>query len=175
MAPAEVERRLAASWPLPASWLRRLVSDHWSPGPTEERLAGEMTAADAPDLDKAIAAYEWSLRPAPDDVLQARLLALKADTRRQAQSDEDLEFQIRRYAKHCQAFPADIAVQVLETQAGYDPWWPAWADLAQRMGERSRRREKALEALRWLRRKLNAETQSLEGSAGPQEARTDGA
>lgn len=113
-------------------------------------IASSTDAETLPALRKALDAYCRASLPAPESALRAELGALKMQVRRPREGAEDLEMQARVYARQLSGYPADIALYVLRTQADMDPWWPAWADLSERLAMLSRPRAAQRRALEWL-------------------------
>lgn len=73
---------------------------------------------------------------------------LKLLTTRRNESEDDVVAQVGLYARKLEAFPADVAREVLKTQASISQWWPSWHELQVRLERGSRRREMLMTALR---------------------------
>lgn len=75
------------------------------------------------------------------------LTELKALTRPSQGTTADLEAQMVAYLKRLMDYPADVTRYVLTTQPDFSPWWPAWAELKDRLEMFTVRRRMMLEAL----------------------------
>jgi hypothetical protein len=106
-------------------------------------------------LAKALNAYERANLPAPEAHVYPELAALKAKTKAAQTGDEDLEFQMRIYARELQAYPGDVVMHVLRTQAGHGTFWPSWAELKERLDLYASKRRRRLAQLRELDRRTN--------------------
>jgi len=73
------------------------------------------------------------------------LSELKALTRPAQGDTTDLAVTLRAYAKRLSEYPADVVRHVLNTHDS--PWWPAWAELSERLEIHSYRRKLMLQAL----------------------------
>lgn len=75
------------------------------------------------------------------------LTDLKSLTRPSPGSTDDLEAQLTVYLKRCMDYPPDVVRHVLKTQPDMSTWWPAWAELKDRLELHSYRRRMMLAAL----------------------------
>jgi len=103
-------------------------------------------------LGKALHSYERACLPAPEKALYQSLTLLKVKTKSAQASTDDIKFQMQIYARELQRYPADVALHVLKTQADWETFWPAWAELRERLEHYASRRQERLEALRKLAR-----------------------
>lgn len=99
-------------------------------------------------LGQARAILEQSLRPAPRELITAALAKLRVKTVRRADqsSDAAIEAEITVWAEELAEHPADVVISVLadwpdDKANGARKWWPAWAELKERIerAERGRR------------------------------------
>jgi len=94
------------------------------------RIQGSPTSA---QRHRALAQVEEYLAPAHPDEVEALLGALKLTTKAKDMHDDDVMAQIGIYADKLCTFPAAAVRHVLETQADHSMWWPAWAELRERL------------------------------------------
>lgn len=106
--------------------------------------------ADSDAARMALTAYERACLPAPEQRLYAELASLRVLTKAGQASDEDIRLQIQVYARRLAEYPGDVALHVLRTQPDMEKWWPAWAELKDRLDLHSRKRLEKREMLREL-------------------------
>lgn len=58
-----------------------------------------------------------------------------------------MQGQFEAYARRVAEYPADVVREVLESQSGRGIFWPAWAELKERLDTKSSYRRKLLHAL----------------------------
>lgn len=113
---------------------------------TEERF--EVTAgADEADLNEAFCILEQACKPMDRREIIKSLAVLKALTAKRNEADDDQELQLGAYARQLEDYPADVVRHVLETQPRMSKWWPAWAELHERLELFSARRKRMLDAV----------------------------
>lgn len=88
-----------------------------------------------------------SLTPMDGAKCLEMLTELKRLTRPSPGSTTDLEEQMVAYLKRLLEYPADVVDYVLRTQATSSPWWPAWAELQERLEILTYRRRHMLKAV----------------------------
>ena len=66
--------------------------------------------------------------------------------------EADLKLVLSAYASKLMNWPADVVREVLETQPSRSKWWPAWADLVERLNELAAPRKALMAALQPHRR-----------------------
>jgi hypothetical protein len=89
---------------------------------------------DPSKIDEAKAAIEFSLRPAPEDVLAQALYRLRVVTRgRDRGGDDDREAEAMIWIDQLRQFPADIVLETLRAwpERSDGMWWPTWHDVHQ--------------------------------------------
>ena len=99
------------------------------------------------DLKGARDILRRACQPMPRSDMLKSLAVLRAMTAKRPETDDDQELQFNAYARALAEYPADVTRYVLETQPGLSKWWPAWAELAERLDRLSNRRKRMLDAL----------------------------
>lgn len=151
MPTAEVEHLLEASLPPQAiCWLKLRAASQEVGGmsPTLDRARPDAVAP--VELERAILLHERAMLPAPESAIVKALTVLASMTKARAEDGADLRLRLRAYVRQLQAYPADIAMHVIETQSSHGPWWPSWSELAERLDWRRRKRQLRLDGLRIL-------------------------
>lgn len=119
----------------------------------DEVIVGYDTVAPCEDREAVISSLSRAegvcVRMSGADVLQ-RLAALKALTVPRNATADDVAFQAKLYARLLSDYPADVVRYVLETQPGVSKWWPAWAELKERLDLYAGHRTLLRDALRRL-------------------------
>ncbi|MEQ8654399.1 MAG: hypothetical protein RIC87_18170 [Kiloniellales bacterium] len=144
--PKETDARLAAALPAP---IKACLQKTHHPGyefkgfeierlPSAQHLAA---------IREAIERHRFAMRPAPHDQLLPGLARLRVMTKARIDDDEEGTLRAAAYIEELQRWPADVALHVLVTQPRLDKWWPAWAELEERLELYARMRVKRLEAL----------------------------
>lgn len=100
------------------------------------------------DLSEARDLLLRSLKPATNDECQMALAELKALTRTKKEDVDDIRVVLKAYARKLQDYPRDVTLHVLSTQSNISAWWPAWADLRERLEIYTSKRRRILAALR---------------------------
>lgn len=90
--------------------------------------------------------YRLAVLPAPADVLAKEIGAMCALTIRREPQDDTAVY-ILALVPRLQAFPGDVAIDVLRSQPDHSKWRPAWEELLLRLEFKSRRRMAALAML----------------------------
>lgn len=122
--------------------------------PTADKALALMTSEAADAVARGIRMHERALLPAPESALLKALGVLATLTKARAEDGADLKLRLKAYAAKLSAYPADIAMHVLSTQAGQGPFFPAWSELEERLSWRARARRQRLEGLRELQLSL---------------------
>jgi hypothetical protein len=94
--------------------------------------AASWTCATADQQREALAAVEFSLRPADEDALGAALYTLRIMTRGRAMMPEaDREAEAMIWLEHLRRFPADIVLTTLRNwpTRPNGQWWPVWHEV----------------------------------------------
>lgn len=96
---------------------------------------------------RAIATVRHSLTPMTQSECLGLLGELKLLTKCRPEHTYDLEAQIAIYERRLQEYPADVVRKVLTTQPNMGIFWPAWAELKERLDVHSARRRVLLSTL----------------------------
>ncbi len=104
-------------------------------------------AIEAPrgDLAASLALVDGALRPAPKTVIQSELARLRVMTKSRNENQADLTMTAAAYADALAEYPADVVADALRNWAACEKWWPAWAELKDRL-DRGVRKRRALRA-----------------------------
>ena len=87
------------------------------------------------------------MRTASLNEIVALLTRLKLETKSRAEDGGDMQGQLESYARRIAEYPEDVVRHVLETQSAIEKFWPAWAELKERLDLKSGYRRKLLHAL----------------------------
>jgi len=98
-----------------------------------------------PDWAGALALVESACAPAPDGKLAQAIAVLGELTRGNTQ---EADLQVRAYVAKLREYPADVAMDALNTWPERSKWFPAWLELKERMTFVAERRANMLAALR---------------------------
>jgi hypothetical protein len=98
-------------------------------------------------VSQAKQVLERSLTPMDGEKCLDLLTEMKRLTRPSPGSTVDLEEQLVAYLKRLMEYPADVVFYVLTTQPETSPWWPAWAELKERLEVLTHRRRLMLAGL----------------------------
>lgn len=117
-------------------------------GPTTTWLSCALTST-VPQLDLAQARsrIDASLAPLPESELLELLAELRALTRRQSDSGELFEMQIKTYRARLLRYPGDVVQHVLSQWPEVNQFWPSWAELVGLLQPLTVRREMLRDAL----------------------------
>lgn len=97
-------------------------------------------------MDRALRSYRRATLPAPDDLVLTALTELCVLTIRR-ESEDDTAAYLAAVLPRLRAYPADVVLDVLRTQASLEKWRPAWAELQDRLTLGARRRQATLKHL----------------------------
>ena len=128
--PAETETALLAS-------LTSLLGSE--PKPIEKNWVGEwgyesqVTGYEFERTPEALEIMAKCLKPMKPSECLGLLGELKLLTVARPDQGFDMAAQLQLYARKLSAYPADIVRKVLTTQDTISKWWPAWADLQDRL------------------------------------------
>lgn len=149
--PMATDRALQAS--LPPS-VKTSVREIWvDKGTLETGWDGELATIELThpipprDLSTAIHTVESTLKPMPNAEIQKGLARLRLLTKVKQESTEDIRLSLAIYAEEMAPYPADVVRHILKTQPSMSMWWPAWAELKDRLELHTRKRRKLLEAM----------------------------
>ncbi len=135
--------------------------------------AASWTCATAEQRSEALAAVEFSLRPADEDGIGAALYTLRIMTRGRAQmSEADREAEAMIWLEHLRRFPADIVLTTLKnwpTRAN-GQWWPVWHEVQKDLEAQTSARRLLAEHIR-AGKCLPAAADHTEGKEPDDEAR----
>lgn len=106
-----------------------------------------LTHAHPTELTSAKQVLASSLMPMTGEKCLDLLTEMKAMTRPSPGTTADIEAQMVAYLKRLMDYPADVVNYVLTTQPDYSPWWPAWAELKERLEMHTYRRRMMMTAL----------------------------
>jgi hypothetical protein len=97
-------------------------------------------------VDEARAAVEFSLRPAPEDVLAQALYRLRIVTRGRDRAGDDREAEAMIWIEELRRFPADIVLETLRTwpERSDGMWWPTWHDVRETIARQTAARSMLL-------------------------------
>lgn len=87
------------------------------------------------------------MQPMSQNEIVALLTQMKLETKSRAEDGGDVQGQFVAYARRIAEYPADVVREVLGTQSGRGIFWPAWAELKERLDAKSSYRRKLLHAL----------------------------
>lgn len=99
------------------------------------------------DITAALVVLDASCEQLPRQEIVMELGKLNALTKQKNQGSEDIKFQMAAYGERLAEYPADVVRKVLGSQAGMSMWWPAWAELEERLELYGAQRMKMREAL----------------------------
>lgn len=99
------------------------------------------------DVEKSLEVLDAACKPLPQDQMILELGKLNTLTKQKNQNGEDIKFQMAVYGEKLSEYPADVVRKVLGTQASMSMWWPAWAELQERLELYGAKRMKMREAL----------------------------
>ncbi len=144
--PKETNRRLVETLPEPVKACLR-KTHHPGYEFKDFEIEGLPATEHLGAVKQAIASHEYAMRPAPSEPLKKALARLRVMTK--TRSDEEGEGALRAaaYLEELQHWPGDVAMHVLNSQPRIDKWWPAWAELEERLELYARERKKRLQAL----------------------------
>ena len=152
--PRDTDSRLAAYLaPSVTSCLGRVVDRyHNDRGEyiVESRHGALQACSDPQAAHKALEVYERACRPAPEDTLVKELGGLRLMTKSAQAPDDDVRLSLQAYARKIQQYPGDVALHVLRTQPDMGVFWPAWAELKDRLDLYAGKRLRQRDALRQL-------------------------
>lgn len=103
------------------------------------------TSSGKPDWAGALALVEAVSAPAPADKLADAIAVLGELTRG---NTSEPELQVRAYVAKLGDFPADIAMDAINSWPERSKWFPAWQELRERMSFVADRRAQIAEAIR---------------------------
>ena len=110
--------------------------------------AGPPPSLTAETRRAALAILDAAMTPAPPDQVKRLLGELKLLTvPKSGDMVEEIKAQILIYARKLADYPADAVLTVLRTQPDQSKFWPAWAELKERLDARTWRRRDARKAL----------------------------
>jgi hypothetical protein len=147
--PDQTDRELEAS-------LTRLLGSKPKPvekvtypgeGFTVEIQDFRLPAASLETQERARQMVAKSLTPMTPSECLGLLGEMKLSTICRPEQGHDLEAQLALYARKLQEYPADVVRKVLTTQPNQSKWWPAWAELKERLDVFSERRRKLQRAM----------------------------
>ncbi len=104
-------------------------------------------AADPAALDEARETVEGAMAPMERDELVKCLGQLRALTAAKNTGETDLKLVLSAFASRLTRWPADVVREVLESQSSISKWWPAWAEVEERLVELAAPREALLATL----------------------------
>lgn len=142
---------LIGSRPVPI-WQDRATDAGWDGAVMGFRFPAMSEAT----LARATALVESSLTPMTPSECIDLLVAMKLLTKARPEQAKDQEAQLVIYGRKLAEYPADVVRKVLTTQPDVLTWWPAWAELKERLDLHSRRRRRLLESLRTGKSSLNS-------------------
>jgi hypothetical protein len=87
------------------------------------------------------------MQPMSQNEIVALLTQMKLETKSRAEDGGDVQGQFVAYARRIAEYPADVVREVLGTQSGRGIFWPAWAELKERLDAKSSYRRKLLHAI----------------------------
>ncbi len=144
--PKETDTRLAST--LPAPIIACLQETHHSGYEFKDFEIQRLPATHClAAVKEAIERHRFAMRPAPRDQLMPGLVRLRVMTKTRADDEGEGKLRAAAYIEELQRWPADVALHVLATHARIDKWWPAWAELEERLEIFARKRSRRLEAL----------------------------
>lgn len=77
----------------------------------------------------------------------ALLTRMHTETKTRPEHEFDLQAKLQVYAENLAAYPADVVRHVLRTQSSVGVFWPAWAELKDRLEMHASYRARLLHAL----------------------------
>lgn len=106
-----------------------------------------------PDYAGAVAMLEALCAPAEAERLAKSIATLNELTRR---SSSEPDLQLRAYVAKLREYPADIAINALNTWPEKSQWFPTWFELREHMKFWADKRREMLEAVRFEAEKTTA-------------------
>lgn len=99
------------------------------------------------DLAKAELVMRAAMAPPQGRVIKAELARLRATTISRAAEQSDLALSFAAYAESFAEYPADIVINTCRYWSRNEKWWPALAELRERMDRKFRRRRLLAQAI----------------------------
>lgn len=106
------------------------------------------SSLDPLEKQRAIESLELWVQPLGVVTTIDLLTELRLTTTSKKLSPQDLEAQVKIYARKLNSYPAEIVKYVLETQPNMSRWFPEWLDLKTRLDLYSKKNRSALDALK---------------------------
>jgi hypothetical protein len=97
--------------------------------------------------EEAIAILEASLMPVDQETLERALTELALLTKAREDDSETEDMRAALYMGRMSTYPADAVIHVCRSWANDNVFWPAWAELRERLESRVQERRKMLDAL----------------------------
>lgn len=126
-----------------------------------------MPPLDSETRARALGLAESSLMPMSASECIDLLVELKLLTKARPEQAVDQEAQLLLYGKKLAEYPADVVRKVLTTQPNILLWWPAWAELKERLDLYSQRRCRLIEALRNGKSSQTSSTSATSSTSPP--------
>jgi hypothetical protein len=149
--PSEADRALVASLPPSVKISLQSKVRTWD---TSGEFLGEVVGYELkgyvsePERMHALDMVAHSLSPMSMSEAQKLLGKLRILTKVRAESVDDIRATFAIYAQELAEFPADVVRKVLTTQHKISKWWPAWAELEDRLRFYARTRHNLHNALK---------------------------
>lgn len=99
-------------------------------------------------VDECSRMVRGACQPMARREILAGLSRLRTLTAARKEDTDDMQWTLETYADELEEYPGDVVAYVLRTQHKVDRWWPAWAELAERLDRESARRFTLRDALR---------------------------
>lgn len=148
--PQATDAALEASLtPTANSWLKAAMfneSQTWRI-PEHRHTLKPLPTCSETELFNALTMVKYSLTPMTGAECQKALLELKVLTASRTEQTDDIKLTVELYRRRLEKYPADVVRHVLQTQPSRSRWWPAWAELEERLEPLSRQRFKMAELL----------------------------
>lgn len=147
--PAQIDESLE-TWLARACGLRLVWQAKGAPG--QGNWTAEATRSN-PNTKLALDAVADKLKPASSDVLIDALMRMSLKVaKKEAVSPEAAEAQVAEYVAELMRYPADIALTVVGEWHRDNIFWPAWAELEERLDALFQRRRTVLPAIQAAKR-----------------------
>lgn len=91
---------------------------------------------------------EASLKPADRATVERALTELALLTKAREADDQTEQMRAALYMARLSEYPGDAVIRACRDWADHSPWWPAWAELRERLEARVRTRRLMLDAAR---------------------------
>lgn len=99
-------------------------------------------------ITEAIGILEQAMAPAPKEIVVKELTELALLTKAAADDDETHQMRAAAYIQRVQRYPTDAVIHVCQAWADHNKFFPAWAELREKLESRIETRRLMLSALR---------------------------